>query len=125
MPPKTPTAAVRFETGTLYVEFRIDQRKLTYLHKVLQRSEDHWTHHILNTLNGLEIGWAAEINWKLKFYNLETDWKKIAKSSIGEWKIEVKKAIEKANQKRLLSQCCKDRGDIQKTKTRYLVSRLQ
>ena len=124
LPPKTPTAAVRFETGTLFVEFRIDQRKLTYLHKVLQRSEDHWTHHILNTLNGIEIGWAAEINWKLKFYNLETDWKKIAKISIGEWKIEVKKAIEKANQKRLLSQCFKDR-DIQKTKTKYLVSRLQ
>ena len=79
---------------------------------------------MINTLNDIDIGWASEVNRKLKVYELETDWTKIAQKSTGEWKNEVKKAIEKANQKKLLSRCFKDR-DVQKTKTKYLVSRLQ
>ena len=124
LPPKTPNAAIRYETGTLVVEIRIDQRQLTYLHKVLQRPEEHWTRHMLNTLNDIDIGWPSEINRKLKAYELEADWTKIAQKSTGEWKIEVKKAIEKANQRKLLSHCFKDR-DVQKTKSKYLVSILQ
>ena len=90
LPPKTPTAAIRYETGTLFVELRIDQRQLIYLHKVLQRPEGHWTHHMLITLNEMDIGWSAEMNRKLKAYQLETDWKKVAKRSAGEWKNDVK-----------------------------------
>ena len=124
LPPKTPNAAIRYETGTLFVEVRIDQRQFTYLHKVLQRPEEHWTRHMLITLNEIGIGWASEINRKLREYDLESDWTKIAQRSTGEWKNEVKKAIEKMNQKKLLSHCFKDR-DVQKTKTKYLVSILQ
>ena len=124
LPPKTPTAAIRYETGTLFLEFRIDQRQLIYLHKVLQRPGEHWTHHILMTLNEMDIGWSFEMNRKLVAYKLETDWEKISKRSVGEWKNDVKTAIGKANQERLLSQCFKDRV-IEKTKTKYLVHRLQ
>ena len=124
LPPKTPTAAIRYETGTLFVEVRIDQHQLMYLHKVLQRPQEHWTWHILYMLNEKDIGWALKIKQKLKAYNLETDWRKIAKISTGEWKIEVSKAIEEANKNKLLSYCIKDR-DIHKTKTKYLVDRLR
>ena len=124
LPPKTPTAALRYETGTLFVEVRIDQRQLIYLHKVLQRSEEHWTHHILKILNKMNIGWAAEINKKLTEYELITDWTKIATCSAGDWKNQVKQAVEKMNQKRLLSLCYRDRN-IEKTKTKYLITRLQ
>ena len=124
LPPKTPTAALRYETGTLFVELRIDQRQLIYLHKVLQIPEEHWTHHILKTLNEMDIGWAAAINKKLKEYDIETDWTKIAICTLVEWKNQVKQAVENMNRKRLLSLCYKDRN-VEKTKTKYLISRLQ
>ena len=124
LPPKTPTAAVRYETGTLFVEIRIDQRQLMYLHKVLQRNEHHWTRHILKILNEMDLGWSEEINKKLKKYELDTDWSKVTKYSTGEWKNRVKQAVQKENQRRLLSLCFKDRN-VEKTKTKYLVSRLQ
>ena len=62
------------------------------------------------------------MNRKLRAHKIETDWKKISKRSVGEWKNDVKMAIGKANQERLLSQCFKDRV-IEKTKTKYLLHR--
>ena len=124
LPPKTPTAAVRYETGTLFVEIRIDQRQLIYLHKILLRNEEHWTRHILKVLNEMDLGWSSEINKKLIKYDLDTDWSKINQYSAGEWKNMVKQAVRKVNHERLLSLCFKDRN-VKKTKTKYLISRLE
>ena len=124
LPPTTPTAAIRYETGTLLVEVRIDRVQLMYLHKVLIRSEDHWTRHILYTLNEMNIGWASEINRKLNEYHLETSWSEIAKKSAGEWKEAVVSAVENENKRRILQMCYKERGE-EKTKTKYLIARLE
>ena len=124
LPPTTPTAALRYETNTLLVKMRIDKIQLLYLHKVLSRVDDHWTKHILNTLNAMNIGWSVEINKRLKEYQLETNWSKIVEKTIGEWKEQVTKTIEEENQKQLLNMCYNDsRGE--KTKTKYLIARLE
>ena len=124
LPPTTPSAALRYETNTLLVKIRIDKIQLLYLHKVLTRAEDHWTKHILNTLNVMNIGWAAEINRKLINYHLETEWPKIAEKPIGEWKNLVAGAVEEENKKVLLNMCYKDRG-VKKTKTKYVIAKLE
>jgi len=124
LPPTTPNAALRYETNTLLVKVRIDKIQLIYLHKVLARAEDHWTRHLLNTLNEMDIGWAAEINKKLKAYLLETTWSKISEKTAGEWKALVTSATEKENKKQLLSMCYKNRGE-EKTKTKYVIAKLE
>ena len=124
LPPKTPTAAVRFETGTMLMEIRIDKMQLLYLHKVLQRADDHWTHHILDTLDQMKIGWAEEIRKKILVYGLDISWAEIAQKSRGEWKIMVTEATEKEHKQRLLDLCYKDRT-TEKTKTKYMITKLQ
>ena len=124
LPPKTPTAAVRFETGTLLTEIRIDKMQLLYLHKILQRSADHWTHHILDTLDQMKIGWPEDIKKKILAYGLDISWAEIARKSSGEWKIIVTEATEKEHNRRLLNLCYKDRT-TEKTKTKYMISKLQ
>ena len=122
LPPKTPTAAIKFETGTLLMDIRIDKMQLIYLHKVLQRQADHWTQHILNSLDQIKIGWAEEIRKKLLAFNLDTNWEEIAKKSHAEWKIMVTEASEKENKQRLLNLCYKDRT-TEKTKTKYVIQK--
>ena len=79
---------------------------------------------MLNTLKELNIGWAAEINKKLKAYQLETAWSKIAEKTAGEWKELVTSATEEGNKKQLLNMCYKDRGG-EKTKTKYVIAKLE
>ena len=43
LPKTTPTAAVMFATGGLYASIRVQIKQLIYLHKLLQKPEDHWT----------------------------------------------------------------------------------
>ena len=124
LPPKTPTAAIKFETGTLLMDIRIDKMQLIYLHKVLQRQADHWTQHILNSLDQIKIGWAEEIRKKLLAFNLDNNWEEIAKKSHAEWKIMVTEASEKENKQRLLNLCYKDRT-TEKTKTKYVIQKVK
>ena len=124
LPPTTPTATIRYETNTLLVQVRIDRIQLLYLHKILLRANDHWTRHMLNTLNEMNIGWAAEMNKKLKEYKLETSWIEIAKKSAGEWKESVIRATEEGNKNQILKMCYKDRGE-ERTKSKYLIARLK
>ena len=82
------------------------------------------TKHILNTLNVMNIGWSVEINKKLRAYQLEKDWSKIVEKSSGEWKELVTRAIEEENKKQLLNMCYNDRRG-EKTKTKYLITKLE
>ena len=43
LPSTTPTAAVIFSLGVLFTSVHIDKRQLLYLHKLLNRKDDHWT----------------------------------------------------------------------------------
>ena len=97
-------------------------RQLTYLQKVLQRKDGHWTRVTLNILEEKNVGWAKQINQTLDRWGLETEWKLIAKKSSGQWRKEVKDAAEKMNLERLKEECqSKNRGETkQKTKTASL-----
>ena len=43
LPIHTPTAAIMYSFGTLYSKFRVDERQMLYLHRILNRDETHWT----------------------------------------------------------------------------------
>ena len=127
LPRTTPTAAVRFITGTLFTEIRIDEKQMLYLHKVLNRTEDHWTHHILMTLDDYCIGWSRQIRQKLSEYGLETNWDVLKRKTDNEWKSTVKTAIEKRNRERLLDECKTFRHGCvhEKTKTKSIIKEIE
>ena len=61
LPIRTPTAAIIFMFGLPYTSSRIDQKKLMYLHKILNKEPSHWTKKSLDTLESLNIGWYKGI----------------------------------------------------------------
>jgi hypothetical protein len=64
LPRTTPSAAVRFTTGTMYFKVRIDMIQMLYLQKILKREVTNWTQKMLTVLDELEIGWAEMIGNK-------------------------------------------------------------
>ena len=105
LPTTTPSVAVIYSLGLLYTTQSIDQRKLMYLHKVLNRNGDNWTTKMLYYLQRQNTGWAKNICDKLNEYNLEPDWEKIKGQTKKQWKDLVGKAIEDKNKEKLLSNC--------------------
>ena len=105
LPRTTPTAAVRFVTGIIFTELRIDQKQLIYLQRILKRDHDHWTYHMLNTLDLMSIGWAHQIRQKLNEYGLEENWEMIRQMPDLTWKHLVKQAVENRNKQKLLDEC--------------------
>ena len=43
LPEKTPSPAIIYSFGTLYITQHIDEMRFMYLHKILQREDEHWT----------------------------------------------------------------------------------
>ena len=86
LPEKTPSSAVIYSLGTLYLTQKIDSMKFVYLQKLLKRHDEHWTKKMLIHLKSLEMGWAKNICQKLSDYNLEEDWNKIKNVSKNDWK---------------------------------------
>ena len=77
LPKTTPTAAVIFCCGALYPSIRIKTKQLLYLHKVLNKEENHWTLQTLQDLRERDIGWAKQIEGILSAWGLEEDWNTI------------------------------------------------
>ena len=73
LPKTTPTAAIMYVTGALYASIRVQTKQLIYLHRVLQKDEDHWTKTTLQTLYRRNIGWAKQISENLLEWGLETN----------------------------------------------------
>ena len=123
LPKTTPTAAVIFCCGALYPSIRIKTKQLLYLHKVLNKEEDHWTLQTLQDLRERDIGWAKQIEGILSAWGLEEDWNTIKNKSYNAWKKEVEKEAEKKNKEKLMDECLnKKRGqDTYKTKTKSIV----
>ena len=94
LPQTTPTAGIIYTTGSFFASIRVEIRQLTYLQKVLQRKDGHWTRVTLNILEEKNVGWAKQINQTLDRWGLETEWKLIAKKSSGQWRKEVKDAAK-------------------------------
>ena len=92
LPERTPSPAIIYSFGTLYITQQIDQMKFMYLHRILRREDDHWTKKMLYHLKTLNIGWAKIIQDKLQEYSLEQDWHKIKDLSKTSWKTMVQTA---------------------------------
>ena len=118
LPPNTPNTAVIFTFGTLFTKQRIDQKQLIYLHKILNRHQEHWTLKTLHTLDEYNIGWAKTIKETLHQYNLPTEFNEIRLKTKPEWTRIVRAVIESKNLERLKDQCYKNTGDERTIKTK-------
>ena len=123
LPEKTPNPAIIHSFGTLYITQQIDQMKFMYLHKLLKRTDDHWTKKMLVHLDEINVGWAKSIRQKLKDYDLEQDWSKIVTLSKTTWKNSVKDSVVKKNTQKLLENCT-DQNKI-KTKTKHIYEKVK
>jgi hypothetical protein len=126
LPRTTPSAAVRFTTGTMYIKVRIDMIQMLYLQKILKREVSNWTRKMLTVLDDLEIGWAEMIRKKLVDYGLNESWKQIEEMSEIEWKKKVKQVAEENNKNLMIEECHK-RGKKaeEKTKTKPILEKIQ
>ena len=111
LPKTTPTAAVMFASGALFASIRVRIKQLIYLHKVLQKPDNHWTNTSLSALRQHNIGWAKQVDGNLEEWSLETDWNIIKTKSANGWKRQVYETAEKINKDRILEECHKkERG---------------
>ena len=101
----------------------IDKRQLLYLKTILDRPNDDWTKQMLYTLKNNNIGWASQINTRLKEYGLEETWDKISQIPTKNWKQTVTDATERMNRSKLIDMCNGNRGV--KTKTEFVFNELQ
>ena len=118
LPLQTPNAAIIFAFGTLYTKQRVDKIQLKYLHKILNRQQEHWTLKSLKTLEQLNIGWAKAIKNTLEEYNLPTDFEQIRIIPRPEWERGLTSSIESKNLERLIESCHKKEGENRKLKTK-------
>ena len=85
------------------VPFNVAPR--TYLHKLLTRSNIHWTNKMLYHLKESNLGWAKSMMEKLHEYELEDDWDKIRSMSKNQWKTIVEEAVDEVNRKKQITNC--------------------
>ena len=122
LPRTTPTAGVIFATGAMCASIHIEMKQIIYLQKILMK-EDHWTKQTLKILSEHNIGWAKQISQTLEEWGLESDWDKISKIPVNQWKTDAKEAAEKKNREKLKEELfTKSRGQVkEKTKTKSLL----
>ena len=118
LPERTPSPAIIYSFGTLYITQQVDQMKFMYLHKILKREDDHWTKKMLYHLKSLNVGWTKIIQDKLQEYNLEHDWDRIKDLSKTNWKTLVQTAVLNKNKQKLLESCIEQTQDGVKVKTK-------
>ena len=118
LPIHTPTPAIIYTFGLLYTTFRIEQRQLNYLWKIVQRDPENWTHIMLQEVLTKGIGWGKSIKEILERHSLPTDLQAIRNTCKNEWTMKVKKAIETANKERLLMDCHKIEQGVKKRKSK-------
>ena len=122
----TPSVAILHSFGLLFITQIIDEKRFLYLHKILNREQEHWTKLMLLHLNTKNVGWAKSINEKLQQYGLETNWNMIKIMTKNEWKEKVRKSILEINGFKLITQATSKtpQGDKIKTKTRDIHNKL-
>ena len=127
LPPTTPNAAMRYATGTHFMEVRIQLKQILFLHHLLQRENRHWARGALFNSQTKNFGWAKNIEKILTLWEINDDWEVIAATSKNAWKVKVMKAAEKRHKSILLEECqTKTRGTVKcKTKTKTIFEKLQ
>ena len=123
LPPPTPTAAVRYVTGTLFTDVRVEMKQILYLHRLLQKENGYWAKEAVITLKENNVGWAKNIVKTLIKWGLDKEWDEIASTPKNVWKKEVEKAAEERNKINLSNGCqTKQRGASKsKTKTKTIL----
>ena len=123
LPAHTPTPAIIFTLGTLYTRHRVNIKRLSYLHRLLNSSTQAWNRQTLDVLVSLQVGWGKNIIETLEEYDLPTSFDTIKNITKGQWKRTVKAKVEIKNKLRLLNDCYKKEGGEQKpkTKTKHLI----
>ena len=118
LPITTPTAAVIFESRSLFTSTRVINKQLKYLYVLLTRPENDW--HKKSLLYHVEnnYGWGAYIKRILDECELYFTFDEIMTKRTNEWKDLVDRATWQLNCKMLL-ESCKDGGRV-RTKTRKL-----
>ena len=126
LPYTSPNVSIVYSFGLLYISQIVDKKQLMYLYKILSRPW-HWTYKTLMHDLSQNTGWARNISIKLEEYELETDWENIKKKSLNEWKESVRKAVLKANGKKLLEKCVtvNEQGEKILTKTKHIYDKLK
>ena len=126
LPQTTPTAGIILTMGSIFATIQIGIKQLTYLHKVLNKADDHWTKRTLDIMKEYNIGWAKQIGEVLIKWNLNQDWNRIRQKPLAHWKREVNNAAEKMNIERLKEECeNKSRGETkQKTKVKFVIEKI-
>ena len=116
-----------FTFGILFTGIRVDQKKLIYLHKILNRDPSHWTRKSLDALGILNIGWYKNIHQTLTKYNLPEEFSQIQIKTANEWRNMVKKEIKNTNRTRLIKECHKQSGNesIKKAKTAHIIDKIK
>ena len=126
LPQTTPTAGIVLTMGSMFATIQIEIKQLIYLHRILNKAEDHWTRRTLNIMKEYDIGWAKQIVEIMTKWQLNQEWEEIRQKTPGQWKGEVKNAAEMMNKARLKEECeTKSRGETkQKTKTKFVVDKV-
>ena len=126
LPNTTPTAGIVHTMGSVFPSIRVEQKQLLYLHKVLQRNDEHWTKATMIAMKEKNVGWAKQINSVLEKWELETEWENIKNKRKKEWTQLVNAAAEKINVSKLKEECeTKNRTETKtKTKVAHLKERL-
>ena len=101
----------------------MDQKRLIYLHRLLNRANSHWTKRMLIILERKNIGWYRSIKEVLRNLNLPSDFNDIRIISTREWERNVKQKIEEKNRQKLIEDCYKKENGTKKkmTKTAHIL----
>ena len=118
LPPTTPTAGVRYTTGTYFTEVRIQIKQLIYLQSLLQKENDQLVKDALMTLDDMNDGWAKYIKKVMATWEINKGWDEIAAMHKNAWKLEVMRAAEIRNKELLSQECQTRRRGVSKTKTK-------
>ena len=126
-PPTPPTPAIRYITGTLFVEIQIKKKQLIYLQQLMQKDSSQMIKDSLLTLKENNTGWAKYVEKTLQQWNLEQQWEVIASKSRAEWASDVNQAAEEQNRTKLNDLCQKKQRGISraKTKTKTIAEKTQ
>ena len=127
LPLHQPTPSIIYSFGTLYTKLRVDLKQLIYLHRILNRTTNHWTRKVLKCLETNNIGWYKSIKKTLHEHDLPDDFTEISSKTTREWERIVKQKIEIKNRQRLIDECFKKENGakIQKSKTAHILNHLK
>ena len=123
LPSHFPTPALVYSFGTLFTHIRIEIKRLIYLHRILKRTDTHWTVKTFNILLKHNIGWAKSITKVLLDFDLPTNFSTIKSCTFKQWKKLVHFKAEVKNKQRLLNECHKKINGVthRKSKTAHIV----